>query len=251
MSFCLSLIKNYGISGLFLYLKIRFSGTDRLNIPSLRHPLSLRKGTSDIATFKQIFVDQEYEISYGFTPKVIIDAGANIGLAACFLINKFPKSTIVSIEPELNNFEQLSKNVQHYEHVHPLKMALSNVEEKLDVIDNNQGNWGFITTNKDDGLSQKVVDSIDSITVSGIMAKYNLQHIDILKVDIEGYEKELFESNYEEWIPKTRCIIIELHDRFKKGCSTSLFNCILKYDFTFHIHGENAILINNDFSEGK
>jgi hypothetical protein len=50
-----------------------------------------------------------------------------------------------------------------------------------------------------------------------IFSNYNLEYLDLLKIDIEGGEKQLFESNYENWLPKTKCIIIELHDGSTKG----------------------------------
>jgi hypothetical protein len=57
---------------------------------------------------------------------------------------------------------------------------------------------------------------IKRITVDDIMKQYNYDSI-----DIEGYEKELFESNIDNWLKNTKCLIIELHDRMKHGCSTS------------------------------
>ena len=77
------------------------------------------------------------------------------------------------------------------------------------------------------------------------MIEYNFPKIDILKLDIEGSEKELFETNFEDWLPKTKILIIELHDAMKTGCSKSVFNAISKYDFSFSIKGENIIFTNN------
>jgi hypothetical protein len=73
-------------------------------------------------------------------------------------------------------------------------------------------------------------------------------HIDILKLDIEGSEKEVFETGYEHWLPKINILIIELHDKMKKGCSRAVFNAISKYDFSFDIKGENIIFTNNAFN---
>jgi hypothetical protein len=35
-----------------------------------------------------------------------------------------------------------------------------------------------------------------------IFSNYNLEYLDLLKIDIEGGEKQLFESNYETGYPK-------------------------------------------------
>ena len=87
---------------------------------------------------------------------------------------------------------------------------------------------------------------IRGYTVDEIMQLMNTTLIDILKIDIEGAEKEIFESNYENWIPNTKIIIVETHDRYRKGTSKAIFNTIGKYDFSLQLSGENLILINNN-----
>ena len=74
-----------------------------------------------------------------------------------------------------------------------------------------------------------------------------MPHIDVLKLDIEGSEKEVFEEGYENWLPKTKLLLVELHDKMKKGCSRSVLNAVNKYDFSFDIKGENIIFTNNSF----
>ncbi len=41
-----------------------------LNVPGFRGPIRLRGNTSDRPTFQKIFFDHEYEIDFGFTPRV-------------------------------------------------------------------------------------------------------------------------------------------------------------------------------------
>jgi hypothetical protein len=70
--------------------------------------------------------------------------------------------------------------------------------------------------------------------------------LDIVKLDIEGAEKAVFESNYEDWLPKTRLLIIELHDRMQPGSSKALFNALTRYNFSCETKWENLLLYNND-----
>ena len=72
-------------------------------------------------------------------------------------------------------------------------------------------------------------------------------YIDILKLDIEGSEKEVFSAGFENWMPKTKVIIIELHDAMKPGCSRAVFAAVNKYNFSFNIKGENIIFTNLSF----
>ena len=55
------------------------------------------------------------------------------------------------------------------------------------------------------------------------MRRSSIKHIDLLKIDIEGAEKEVFEHS-SMWIDQVGALVIELHDRFKDGCSSSLYS---------------------------
>ncbi len=231
----------------FLYVsaKMRFNFSDKLMFEKIPSPIYLRKKTSDIPTFHQIFTFKDYDINLDFTPVNIIDAGANIGLAAVFFATKFPSATIVCVEPEKSNFGMIEKNTAGYSNIHPLKRAISNVTDlSLNVVDSGGGNWSFTTQSTENTITGKVIDKVETISIGKIMSENKFDSIDILKIDIEGAEKELFESNYEAWLPRTRCLIIELHDGMKVGCSKSFFNAISKYDFSYKQRGENLIFIN-------
>ena len=78
------------------------------------------------------------------------------------------------------------------------------------------------------------------------MKQHDMAYIDILKVDIEGVEKEVFEGNYQYWLPKTRCLMVELHDRLTCGSSKMVFKAISEYEFAYAQSGENLVFINMD-----
>jgi hypothetical protein len=69
----------------------------------------------------------------------------------------------------------------------------------------------------------------------------------LLKLDIEGSEKEVFEKNYETWLPNTKMLIIEVHDHMRKGAAKSVFAAMNKYNFSFSMNQEKLIFINQDF----
>jgi hypothetical protein len=77
-----------------------------------------------------------------------------------------------------------------------------------------------------------------------LLAKYALQKIDVLKLDIETSEKQLFANNFESWLPKVRTIIIELHDNAEKGCSKVFFEAIHQSfaNYNLSVKGENIII---------
>jgi len=237
----------FGRSGFLVFWKIKNKSTNDIKISKVRTPISLRSGTSDIPLFYEIFWKNEYGFNLSFEPVNIIDAGANIGLAALFFANKYPNTKIISIEPEKSNFDLMLMNINDYPNIIPLRKGLSNLSnQKNEVYESDKGKWGFTTGLVSESLHQDDERIISTISIDDIMAMYNLAYLDIVKIDIEGAEKELFESNYENWLSKTRCLVIELHDRLKLGCSKNFFNAIGRYNFSLSQKGENLILINQD-----
>jgi hypothetical protein len=79
-------------------------------------------------------------------------------------------------------------------------------------------------------LISREKNSIESITIDEIIAEKKWDYIDILKIDIEGAELNLFSSNYEKWLPKVKILFIETHDRMIKGCSKSVTSALNEFD---------------------
>lgn len=241
------LAKTYGlVKGVLIYAKLKLGFTSGMHIPNILHPIYLRKGSSDIPAFQEIFSYKEYEIELDFIPKTIIDAGANVGLASIYFANKYPKATVIAIEPEKTNFDQLTRNTNLYKNIHVTRSAISRLSGiTMNVVDTGGGNWAF-RTEEIQSSNEPTIDRVNTITISDLVKQFNLHFIDILKIDIEGAEAQLFESGYEEWLPLTRCLIIELHDRFVPGCSKNVFTAISKYNFSYSQNGENLVFVNKD-----
>mgnify|MGYP006101779395 FL=1 len=246
MKILLKYIDKHGVKGLVAYIKMKIGMTRAIKMPNILHPIALRPRTSDLPTFDQVFLGLEYNINFTFKIERIIDAGGNIGLAAIYFANKYPNAKITSVEPEKDNFKMCVKNTKNYNNVTPVQKALSNSNgEELYIKDSGLGSWAFTTVSKREGIPES--NKVLTINIEEILNQNNWDIVDIVKIDIEGAEKELFDSNFERWIPKTKCIIIELHDRMKKGCSKSFFKTISQYNFSCELRGENLILINLEF----
>lgn len=53
------------------------------------------------------------------------------------------------------------------------------------------------------------------------MQENHLNFVDLLKMDIEGSEKEVFEDS-DRWIEKVGVIAIELHEEIRPGCKLAM-----------------------------
>lgn len=237
-------ILNYGIlPGLKFFAACKLKRFSSLAIPSLPFGVNLRKGTSDLEVCYQIFLDNEYKTEYIRDPKVVIDGGANIGLFSVLIKSKYPAAKIICIEPDNDNFKILQSNVGNYNDVYCENFGLWYKNCGLKVYDKlYMGKWGLIVEEDEENPN------VQAITLNEIVEKYNLTRIDVLKLDIESSEKYLFKDNFNKWLPITKVIMIELHDRFEAGCSRIFFEFINQHipNYTLSASGENLIVVNND-----
>ena len=220
------------MQGLIAFVKLHIlKSQGGVMVPMLKHPVFLRRGTSDLTTFDQIFLTGIYKLPKDFHPKVIIDCGANVGMATIFFANKFPEARILAIEPEESNFEVLSQNCKPYSNVIPIRKAVWHSSGKLHIIDSGKGKYAFIVKDKI-STSDKIVSLIDAVSISDLMMAYKLDEIDFLKMDIEGSEKFIFSDNYDDWLSRTKVLSIELHESIQPGTSKVIVKALAKHDFS-------------------
>jgi FkbM family methyltransferase len=234
-------IKKFGVLGFKLYMikKMKFPRIIQATLPGSKDTMTLRPNTSDMDVFQQIFVNEEYEFSLDRDPKVIIDAGANIGLASIYYSIKYPEAKIIAIEPELSNYELLKNNIKNYPNIYSTQKALWHTDTTLKISNPNDGKFAFRV--EESAGSQEVL----SITIKKLMEQYELSFIDILKMDIEGAEKEVF-SNKPDWLNRVGMVAIELHDKIKPGCTQSFYTSIAPFAKQEYRKGENLFIVTNN-----
>ena len=157
--------------------------------------------------------------------------------------NIFPNAKIFSIEPDIDNNRQLKKNIEGYNDIIAINAGLWGQNTNLKVSNKDNGNWG-ITVCED-----RLNGDIPAISIDSLLKNYDIPYIDILKLDIESSEKNIFMSDCSNWLPKVRMMVIELHDFLEPGCSKQFFSSILSNyeDFSYYVSGENSIIVNNNF----
>ena len=217
--------------------------------------LKLRKSpSSDFNVFYQIIESKEYlpvvtDYKKNFEnlenyPLNIIDAGSNIGLTSLFFMEHFQRARIIAVEPDLTNFEILSYNLREKINFEIIKIngAVWSSNSKIKVVNDfrDKSDWSFRVEESND------INSIQAYTINDLANKNNFNFIDILKIDVEGAEKQIFtatDSNLE-FLNKTRCIAIEIHDEFE--CREEIYCILENYGFTIYNEGESLIGINQN-----
>ena len=207
-------------------------------LPGTDIPLTLRLGTSDISVFKDIFIDLEYGWVFNTAPSVIVDVGGYIGLSAAFFAHTYPEAMIIAIEPDAQNYELLTLNTARFPNVHAVRAAVWKESGTISLTDPGSGAWGLRVSESHAPVTDG--DLIRAVTIDEIRKEFGLDRIHLLKVDVEGSEKEIF-STADSWISSVDAICIELHDRFKIGCSRSFFMAV--QDFPIELYRSEDVLV--------
>ncbi|RYZ38858.1 MAG: FkbM family methyltransferase, partial [Sphingobacteriales bacterium] len=71
--------------------------------------------------------------------------------------------------------------------------------------------------------------SVPATTMSAIISEKDIEHIDLLKMDVEGAEKQIFSAD-QSWLQRVDNIIIEIHET---AVSENIRNIMLNNGFSF------------------
>jgi FkbM family methyltransferase len=197
--------------------------TLRTKLREFGRPFNVRLGSraTDLRVFEQVFARQEYALPKSVKPRTIIDAGANIGCATIFFASRYPDARIIAIEPEASNFEVLQSNCAGLSNVVPVHAAVWSRPATLTFVNPYCGNWAF-------AMKERVEDGtpVRGITIPQLIEEFSLDRIDVLKMDIEGGEKEIFSAPDLSWLDKVGMLAIELHDFARPGCAKTFYSAL-------------------------
>jgi FkbM family methyltransferase len=175
------------------------------------------------------------------TDPIIVDAGANIGAAAVWFALTYPKAKILAIEPDVSNYELLTRNAIAFPSIVPLNAAIAASSGTLYLTDPGLGAWGYRTEEQPTERSY----AVDAMTLEQVIAKSSGTPF-ILKIDIEGAESDLF-SRHSEELNKFPLVIIELHDWMlpRRSNSRNFLKWHIEMQRDFVHFGENVFSISN------
>ena len=176
----------------------------KLHPANLLHPIVLRINSTDADVYRQVLVEEEYAAAIDQHAEIIVDCGANVGYTSAYLLSRFPDARVVAIEPFPANAEICRRNLAPYgRRATVIEAAVWSHNGRL-VLDHAGGNeWGVRVRTARAGE----VGDIEAIDLPSL----GLNHIDLLKVDIEGSEANLFANGTDRWLPRVSNIAIELH----------------------------------------
>lgn len=200
--------------------------------------IKFRPYTGDFATIRQVIWDQEYNLDLPSSPQYIVDLGANIGISSLALAHKFPNAKIIALEPDKKNFELLTYNTSQHQNITKLNKAISHVNELVSLENPSGETNSFVFKNTGETTNTNM---IEAVSINSLIESYDMPRINLIKIDIEGVEREVFLQGDTEWIHKVDFISIEFHD---EEVEKSITNLLTTLNFSQSEKGEKKLFKN-------
>lgn len=213
-----------------------------LKLKGLSHNIYLRNRTYDVNIFYQIFIDEELEMKYNGRINNILDLGANIGLSTLFFLRKYPEVSIISVEPDINNFKVLERNTCNYGSVKRLNLGIYGKNCTLYLVDVGEGEASYRVLESSNGY--RIINKINCINISTLKLQHGIKQLDIIKMDIEGSEASCLLDFTHDWLNDTKYLLVEIHEGLIPGLTT-LIKKAIPSAFSYSNLNEYSIFYNH------
>jgi len=136
--------------------------------------------------YNEIFIQEEYKCvrSDNRDTETIIDVGALAGEFGFYVYDQ--ARTIYAIEPVESYYQELTDNIKEFgfEKVKPFNIALAqrNAQRRITLGGARGGNH----LTDDDGQE------VEAVTLATFIKEQGIEHVDVIKIDIEDGELEVF-----------------------------------------------------------
>jgi FkbM family methyltransferase len=199
--------------------------------------------SSDYEVFRQIFIEEEFKPLCAISnPSVIVDCGANVGYASRYFLEVFPNARVIAIEPDPENAKVCRMNLAlHRDRSSLLRAAIWGCTTELSLARGDYGDGREWATRvrqprRDETATVRAVDMLT------LLSEQSIGIVDLLKIDIEGSELELFGGDAcHSWLRRVRNIAIELHGT---ACTRRFFDALSGFRYQALRSGELHIALN-------
>jgi FkbM family methyltransferase len=202
-------------------------------------------GDSDLVrlVFNEVFGSEQYleglEYIKTLEKPIVVDCGAHIGMSVLYF-NTAPNATIYALEPEKKNFDDLCANVRGKDNITPLNIGLRSFSGESDFYLGEKGSAGGSFLEQ---AGEKT--SYKHLNMEDFMNENNIDHIDLLKIDVEGVEYEILLSEaFQRVEDKIDMIVGESHiyPMYPYAIPTILKNYDVEFlpdpNLVINIHGQ-------------
>jgi len=165
-------------------------GRDRLVVSLRGGGRVVLSDYSHLHLLELIFVDRNYDVRPVSAPRVIVDLGSNIGLSVRFFAQRYPGARVFGVEPDPAAFALLERNVA----------GLENVTVRQAAVGDRSGTatfWsapGAVASSLHRTHDAQAAVEVPVETLGRLLEDFGVEHVDILKLVVEGSEFEALRS---------------------------------------------------------
>lgn len=141
---------------------------------------------SELEVVREMFLSEEY-LMQDLDPELVIDLGSNIGASIMFFRGRYPKSRIIGLEPDPAPFQRLMRAVTPLQGVSVYPWAIADRTGQRAFTQAAQSWVSALAAEGDVGT----VD-VEAISLPDLLRRLGVDHVDLLKIDVEGGEWGLF-----------------------------------------------------------
>jgi FkbM family methyltransferase len=186
----------------------------------------VKTNSGDVAVIHEIFCQRIYDSDPDFLVsdnQVCVDIGANIGCVSLNWSRNNSLGQIYALEPHPETFKGLQANlaVNRVKNVVALNNAVGRVGGKIS-FQITENNMARAVDSEMAPMRNCTIIDIAAITLDDLVTRYALKKIDLLKIDVEGYEVECL-SGATEALKITDRVILEYHsEQLRQKCQMIL-----------------------------
>ncbi len=179
----------------------------------------------DALIFKETVIDDCYLLLSLKDPQVIVDIGAAYGDFSWYAKKLYPAAQVVAYEPDPFHTDLLEKNIL------PLgcitKQEAVGATGQVEMILHSDHTQSSAHTVK--GIQPISTHQVTSVTLHDALKEYN--SVDLVKIDCEGAEKEIFEHTDPKVFSKIKRFSIEYHEFVVPGIRNQIVNLLKKHGY--------------------
>jgi FkbM family methyltransferase len=139
----------------------------------------------------------------------VVDVGANIGQTTLKFRKYFPEASIHCIEPIMDTYSVLVRNVSSHKNVCCHHLAIGKKNEKIVLSrDTNIKSTRISLKNNTSQGSNVIVEEIEIKTLASFCSSANINRINYLKIDTEGFDMDVLQGG-DEMISRQAIDLIE------------------------------------------
>ncbi|WP_433665902.1 FkbM family methyltransferase [Nocardia sp. CA-136227] len=197
-------------------------------------PITVRRNQSDLLILWQIFLHRYYELDqvYALDSEIdvldtVVDLGGNTGQAAAYFTARYRPRRLLTVEPITESRQVLHRNrslsgLDWIVEDCAVAGAAGELEFAVSAF------WDTCTAVPEvyelrrsrpwrlENSLARPPRILPARTVDELLDRHGLDHVDLLKVDVEGSEADIFAAP-RPWMDAVDRIVLEIHDKYIDG----------------------------------